>query len=96
MRFLLELLRIIILFLLIGGIASNIITNIYSNFDINIDSYIWFIHTAIFLSFFVLYRNKLQFSGWYVGKGREKLPETVSAVLICSSILLLTIPPIFI
>ena len=30
---------------------------------------------------FVVSRNKLQFSGWYKGKGREKLPKPFSLML---------------
>jgi hypothetical protein len=95
MRFLLELLRIIFLFLLIGSIAWSFVTYIYATFGINMNFYVWFVHLAIFLAFFVLYRNRLQFSGWYKGKGREKLPKAVSTALIFSSILLVTVPPAF-
>ena len=43
---------------------------------------------------FVLYRNKLQFSGWYKGEGKEKLSKTVSQTLITISVILLLFPPI--
>jgi len=52
----------------------------------------WMGITGTVIIFFVLYRNKLQFSGWYVGKGREKLPKNISKLLISSSILLLILP----
>ena len=46
-----------------------------------------FIATLILIC--VLYRNKLQFSEWYKGKDREKLPKIVSQIFIFSSISLL-------
>jgi hypothetical protein len=94
MRVLLELIRIIIMFAIVGSVLGYLLENIY--FEMGIDpeklGAIGFI--AIFVMFFVLYRNKLQFSGWYKGKGREKLPRKVSQILIISSIVLLLIPPV--
>lgn len=45
-------------------------------------------------SLFVLYRNKLQFSGWYKGKGRERLSKAATIILMCSSIFMLTLSAI--
>ena len=58
------------------------------------EKYGWMGFIAIILLFFVLYRNKLQFSGWYKGKGIEKLPKNVYQILIFSGVVLLLLPPI--
>lgn len=57
-----------------------------------IESYSWLGGLAIFVLLFVLYRNKFQFSGWYKGKGRKKLPKYVSVTLIFISIILIISP----
>ena len=88
---LLELLRIIIIFLILGGLGWAIIGNIYTINEAT-ESYSWLGAIAILLLLFVLYRNKLQFSGWYKGEGRVKLPKSVSLTLILSSILLILLP----
>jgi uncharacterized membrane protein len=81
MRLFLELLRIIIIFMLLGGLGWAIIGNIYTINEAT-EPYSWLGAIAILLLLFVLYRNKLQFSGWYKGKGRLKLPKPVSFTLI--------------
>ena len=88
---LLELLRIIIIFMILGGVGWAIIGNIYTINEAT-ESYSWLGAVAILLLLFVLYRNKLQFSGWYKGEGRAKLPKSVSLTLILSSILLILLP----
>ncbi len=88
---LLELLRIIIIFMILGGLGWAIIGNIYTINEAT-ESYPWLGAIATLLLLFVLYRNKLQFSGWYKGDGRVKLPKFVSLTLILSSILLILLP----
>ncbi|CRK83121.1 hypothetical protein BN000_03079 [Neobacillus massiliamazoniensis] len=94
MRVLLELIRIIFIFLFLGAISSGIINYIYTKLGTDMNSYGWMGVIAIFILLFVLYRNKLQFSGWYKGKGRVKLSEKVFKLLIFSSVSLLLLPPI--
>ncbi|WP_405099979.1 hypothetical protein [Oceanobacillus sp. FSL H7-0719] len=91
MRTLLELLRIFIIFIFLGGFGWLLIVNIYSLFDVT-ENDTWIGGLAIFILLFVLYRNKLQFSGWYKGKGRRKLPRNISLPLILVSIILLIAP----
>ncbi|MES1041486.1 MULTISPECIES: hypothetical protein [Peribacillus] len=93
MRVLLELIRIILIFGIAGTIISSIINGIYINIGVN--QYGWLGSIAILLLLFVWYRNKLQFSGWYSGKGKEKLPKTASKILILCSLFLLCAPPVF-
>ena len=92
MRIILELLRIVFIFVLLGGMLFSIVDHYYTELGVFTDRYGWMSIPAIFILLFVLYRNKLQFSGWYVGKGREQLSKIVSKLLIFSSIVLLTLP----
>ena len=91
MRTLLELIRIVFILGILGALGWAIIGNIYA-IDETTENYSWISAIAIILLLFVLYRNKLQFSGWYKGKGNVKLPKSVSVTLIFSSILLFILP----
>ena len=91
MRTLLELLRVIIIIIFFGALGGAILGNTYTVLEVN-EAYSWLGTIAIFLLLFVLYRNKWQFSGWYTGKGREKLPKTVSLTLILVSTVLIILP----
>ena len=77
--------------MILGGLGWAVIGNIYTINEAT-ESYSWLGAIAILLLLFVLYRNKLQFSGWYKGEGRVKLPKSVSLTLILSSILLILLP----
>ncbi|WP_188393087.1 hypothetical protein [Compostibacillus humi] len=90
MRILLELLRILILFLFLGLVGWNLINNVYLNNQVD-SSFTWLGGAAIFLILFVLYRNKLQFSGWYRGR-KKKLPKLTTYVIIALSLLLILLP----
>ncbi|MFF2588740.1 hypothetical protein ACFVSS_12705 [Peribacillus butanolivorans] len=94
MRVILELIRILLLLGLGGAIISTILIAIYTSIGVNMNQYGWLGSIAILILLFVWYRNKLQFSGWYTGNGREKLPKKVSQVLILCSLLLLVSPPL--
>ncbi|SES04468.1 hypothetical protein SAMN04487944_11613 [Gracilibacillus ureilyticus] len=94
MRVLLELVRIILIFGILGGILSQLLKNVYLAFGMDAYNYGWIGYIAILIFLFVLYRNKWQFSGWYKGKGREKLPKKVSQVLTFVVIILLLSPPV--
>lgn len=91
MRVTLELLRIIFIFLLLGAIGGAILTGVYSISGVK-QSYSMLGGVAVLILIFVMYRNKMQFSGWYKGKGRKKLPKKVSIILISFSIILLIVP----
>ena len=91
MRTILELVRIIAIFGLFGALSWIIIGNMYT-INNAIESYSGLGALAILVLLFVLYRNKLQFSGWYKGKGRQKLPRKVSNALIFVSVLLMISP----
>ncbi|RKQ35698.1 hypothetical protein [Oceanobacillus halophilus] len=89
MRVLLELLRIIIIFGILSALGWAAIEYIYRIYEAT-ETYSWLGAVAIFLLLFVLYRNKLQFSGWY--KGKAKLPKTITVILLVSSVVLLILP----
>ncbi|RDW17265.1 hypothetical protein [Oceanobacillus chungangensis] len=91
MRTLLELLRVIIIIGILGGLGWLVIGNIYSMNE-KVESYSWLGAIAIFVSIFVLYRNNLQFSGWYKGNGRNKLSKKVSLTLVLVSVILIFLP----
>lgn len=91
MRTLLELLRIIIIFVLLGSLGWAIIGNIYKINEVT-ETFSWLGALAILGLLFVLYRNKLQFSGWYKGRSIQKLPKNVSITLIFTSIILIIAP----
>jgi len=91
MRTFIELLRIIFILGILGALGWGIIGNIYTINEAT-ESYSWLGAIAILLLIFVLYRNKLQFSGWYKGKGKVKLPKYLTVILILSSILLIVFP----
>ncbi|WP_432355579.1 hypothetical protein [Sporosarcina sp. A2] len=89
MRAILELLRVFIILALIGGLGWGVVRHIYTSNKVPTD-YMWLGLISVFLFVFVLYRNKLQFSGWY--KGKERLPRSVSFILISVSFILFIAP----
>ncbi|MDR7000184.1 hypothetical protein [Neobacillus niacini] len=95
LRIFLELIRILVVFFIIGGIMGGLVKLIYASIGINVDNTngAWLVGLSILLLIFVLYRNRLQFSGFY--RGKEKLPKKVSISLILCSVLLILIAPFF-
>lgn len=91
MRTILELLRIILIFGILGAIGWKVTENIYT-INEPAESYSWLGAVAIFVLLFVLYKNKFQFAGWYKGEGRKKLSRKVSVTLISVSILMVISP----
>ncbi|WP_373894078.1 hypothetical protein ACUL41_01830 [Virgibacillus natechei] len=86
-----ELLRIMIIFVLFGALGWAVIENIYPDNGV-VENYSWIGALAILILLFVLYRNKWQFTGWYKGKGKKKLSKQVSITLISISIILIILP----
>ncbi|WP_186580225.1 hypothetical protein [Aquibacillus kalidii] len=93
MRVLLELVRIILIFLFLGSILGYLVGTLYSDFGINMERYGWTAYLGIYVFLFICYRNRWQFSGWYKGKGRKKLSPKVSKILIICSVVLIISPP---
>ncbi|PFH88702.1 hypothetical protein [Bacillus sp. AFS088145] len=91
MKVLIELIRIVFIFLLLGLILNTLLRNLYLSMGVNLDKFGWMGSVAIFSFLFVLYRNKLQFSGWYNGKARVKLSKKVTTFLV-SELLIISLP----
>ncbi|PET61642.1 hypothetical protein CN514_13755 [Bacillus sp. AFS001701] len=94
MRVLLELIRIVIVFIFLGLTLSILLHKLYLSMGVNLDKFGWMGSVAIFSLLFVLYRNKLQFSGWYTGKARDKLSKKVTTFLVSVSVLLIISLPV--
>lgn len=94
MRILLELVRIIAIFIVFGVVSSYLLNKIYSSLSLSLSNIgNVCVSVSLLLLLFVLYRNKWQFSGFYHGAQRKELPKLVSTSLICSIIVLLIIAP---
>ena len=94
MRIILEILRAMFIMIILLAIFGSLLKDLYLSIGNGAEKYISISYIAIFFIIFVLYRNKFQFSGWYEGKGQEKLPEKVTQLLIISSVILILLPPI--
>lgn len=91
MRVLLELFRIVFIFLVPIIILGAVFENIYISIGNGAEEYSWISLISIFIFIFVLYRNKYQFSRWSK-EDKEKLSKKVSLALITISIILLFLP----
>ncbi|MFD1067084.1 hypothetical protein [Oceanobacillus locisalsi] len=88
MKILLEFIRIIAIFGILGALGWAIIEHIYT-INEAAETYSGFGAIAILLLIFVLYRNKLQFSGWYKGKTKLSKPVTIACIFIAVVLFLL-------
>ncbi|MBK5499958.1 hypothetical protein [Peribacillus sp. TH14] len=79
-RVILELLRIVAIIFILGSLTGALVNLIYAGMEINVDNTTggWFVGVAILIILFVFYRNRLRFSGFYKGKGKEKLSNKIS------------------
>ncbi|MGM9987630.1 MAG: hypothetical protein ACI35O_10425 [Bacillaceae bacterium] len=85
-------------FFLLGSIMGAVMVEIYKLFGVNMEDTFGMLlmGVAILMLLFVFYRNKLQFSGFYKGKGNVKLSKGTSTFLVTCSLLLLGVAPFFI
>ncbi|MFD4929508.1 hypothetical protein ACFWMS_11300 [Peribacillus butanolivorans] len=97
LRVILELFRIITIILVIGMVMGFIINSIYAIFGINVENTTdgWIVAMGIFPLLYVLYKNRLQFSGFYKNGGQVKLSNRATTILLCTSVLMLTVAPLF-
>ncbi|MDE4086761.1 hypothetical protein PO902_17075 [Planococcus maritimus] len=91
MKLLLELIRVFAILAILGIGGGLLLTGLYSS-STDTEPYRWLGGMAVLLLIFVLYRNKLQFSGWYQGTGRDKLRRPITILLVAASILLMISP----
>ncbi len=97
MRVILEFIRVIVILLILGGLIGAFVKLIYASFGINVDNTngAWLVGISILILIFVLYKNKLQFSGFYKGAGKVKLSKKVGISLILWSVIMLILAPFF-
>ncbi|RRN74060.1 hypothetical protein EI200_03865 [Peribacillus simplex] len=97
LRVILELFRIITIIFVIGMIMGFIINSIYAIFGITVENAAGgrMVAMAIFPLLYVLYKNRLQFSGFYKNGGQVKLSNRTTTFLLCFSVLMLTVAPLF-
>ncbi|WP_025689660.1 hypothetical protein [Paenibacillus zanthoxyli] len=82
--FLLELLRICLLFILGTAIAYGLEQLVFTTFlNLEIDG--WYTTLGNFILFFVLYRNYFQFRGWYKSALNRKLKRNTTIFLLAAS-----------
>ncbi|PRO67207.1 hypothetical protein [Alkalicoccus urumqiensis] len=93
MRLLLEMLRILLLLVLSGGVAWAMLSLFIPTEADPLAGLS--VSVGVLIGFFVLYRNKLQFSGWYEGAERKPLSKNVSSILVMTALLLVFLPVVF-
>jgi len=91
MKTLLELIRVFAILVILGMGGGLILTGFYSGSP-DTEPYRWLGGVAVLVLIFVLYRNKLQFSGWYQGTRRDKLRRPITILLVSASVLLMISP----
>ncbi|MFJ7951695.1 hypothetical protein ACIQZG_09220 [Lysinibacillus sp. NPDC096418] len=96
-RLFFELIRIIGILILLGGLMGALVKLLFAIFGINVDNTNggWIVGISILILIFVLYRNKFQFYGFYKGREIVKLPKKVTDCLVLCSITMLFIAPFF-
>ena len=95
LKVILEFIRIMAILFIFGAILGGLVKLVYASLGIHVDDTTggWFVGIAIIVFLFLLYRNKLQFSGFYKGEGAVKLPKKVSVSLLSCSIIMLIVAP---
>ncbi|MFF2457808.1 hypothetical protein [Peribacillus simplex] len=91
----LELFRIITIIFVIGMIMGFIIHSIYAIFGITVENTTggWVVALAILPLLYVFYKNRLQL--FYKNDGQVKLSNRTTTILLCFSVLMLTVAPLF-
>lgn len=78
MRVLFEVARIVCICLLLGAVGFLLVDQLYRNFQTALD---WLGTIGIFLLIFLLYRNKLQFTGWYRSKKQAAFRKEITLTI---------------
>ncbi|GIP35423.1 hypothetical protein [Paenibacillus sp. J2TS4] len=89
--FIAELLRIIVILVLGAALLWQVELALYDWVNIELVSYAWVVGLANVILIFILYRNRLQFNGWYTSARAAKLPlpVTISALALCAVLLMI-------
>lgn len=95
MRIILEFIRVLLILFLSWAIIWAIVSGVYKVIGFDLDNMYgaWIASLSVLMLIFVLYRNKLQFSGFYKGKEVVKLSRNMTVSLISLSVLMLFIAP---
>lgn len=94
LEMLLELFRIIIICTFLGAIIWFIlIENLYNIWNYSHEKD-WIGALGIWVLLFVIYRNHLQFSGFYKSENQVKLSPIFTKVLVIISVIMILIPPL--
>lgn len=88
--FFLEILRIVCLYAVVGGILFAILHFAYEL--LGVEQHEGFLFTAIGLLLFIRYRNKWQWTGWYKGENRKSLSGKTTSILMTVTGILLIVP----
>ncbi|WLR46448.1 hypothetical protein LC065_12765 [Halobacillus litoralis] len=91
MRVLVELLRIVFLFIFGGALVWGVLGPFYHVHPIS-GEYQWLGVLGVYGILFVLYRNRWQFSGWYKGRVKKKRPRRMTRIIVFASVLLMASP----
>ncbi|CAM3353183.1 MULTISPECIES: hypothetical protein [Paenibacillus] len=91
----LEIVRMMVLFMLGTAIITNIELAVLQSWVLWKDYYILFLFLGNVLGFMVLYRNRLQFGGWYRSKTTQrKLSRQMTAMMSTAAALFIGMPAI--
>ncbi|WP_099354066.1 hypothetical protein [Fredinandcohnia onubensis] len=92
-KVILELIRTLVFFLVVGSAIGAIVNFIYKIFEVKISEAPggWFVVSAILIFIFLLYKNWFQFYSFVDGP-KSKLKKTNTTTLLIGAFLLLVIP----
>ncbi|QQE74803.1 hypothetical protein KDJ56_02120 [Brevibacillus composti] len=90
-RFLLELIRVVLVMFL-GLMILGQIENVVYAWIGAVPNW-WAAFVANFLLLLILYRNKLQFSGWFPSNTGRPLSKTATRIFLSTALALLIFPP---
>ncbi|SER90536.1 hypothetical protein [Salisediminibacterium halotolerans] len=91
-KLLLELLRITVIFIGIGGVLwYGVLIHVYA-LDAQAQHYQWVGGLGIYIVIYVLYKNKLQYSGWVKREPSEQLGSSATVFFLAGGLLLIAMP----
>lgn len=90
-KILFEFFRVLILLFLLIAIFYYPLGKLYTSIGIDTDNYLYILLFAILILIYVIYSNRLQFTGFYRKKAK-KLPSKITWSLVSIACLLLLVP----
>lgn len=89
--FMLEMVRMLVLLLLVSALLGSLENGLFKMIH-NREAIPWLFTAGNLLLYFVLYRNKLQFQGWYRSAHNRKLKTVTTVMLTGISLLFILLP----